>query len=134
MLEYDNKVMSKKVLISAFFEQFVSFSKELCAMYPDDADFSLFANTLGLMKMTNPSMVVKYVADNVLQYEDKIMSKDESFFLQNEFSEYQTDIDMNVFSKLKQYVENMSPSSKDHVWKYIQNIVRLTKAIQSAGN
>ena len=126
--------MSKKVLISAFFEQFVSFSKELCAMYPDDADFSLFANTLGLMKMTNPSMVVKYVADNVLQYEDKIMSKDESFFLQNEFSEYQTDIDMNVFSKLKQYVENMSPSSKDHVWKYIQNIVRLTKAIQSAGN
>jgi hypothetical protein len=126
--------MSKKVLISAFFEQFVSFSKELCAMYPDDADFSLFANTLGLMKMTNPSMVVKYVADNVLQYEEKIMSKDESFFLQNEFSEYQTDIDMNVFSKLKQYVENMSASSKDHVWKYIQNIVRLTKAIQSAGN
>lgn len=134
MLDYDNKVMSKKVLISAFFEQFVSFSKELCAMYPDDADFSLFANTLGLMKMTNPSMVVKYVADNVLQYEEKIMSKDESFFLQNEFSEYQTDIDMNVFSKLKQYVENMSASSKDHVWKYIQNIVRLTKAIQSAGN
>lgn len=134
MLDYDNKVMSKKVLISAFFEQFVSFSKELCAMYPDDADFSLFANTLGLMKMTNPSMVVKYVADNVLQYEDKIMSKDESFFMQNEFSEYKTDIDMNVFSKLKQYVENMSASSKDHVWKYIQNIVRLTKAIQSTGN
>jgi len=134
MLDYDNKVMSKRVLISAFFEQFVSFSKELCAMYPDDADFSMFANTLGLMKMTNPSMVVKYVADNVLQYEEKIMAKDESFFMQNEFSEYQTDIDMNVFSKLKQYVEKMSASSKEHVWKYIQNIVRLTKAIQSAGN
>jgi hypothetical protein len=86
------------------------------------------------MKMTNPSLVVKYVADNVLQYEDKIMSKDETFFMQNEFAEYQSDIDMNVFSKLKQYIENMSPSSKEHVWKYIQNIVRLTKAIQSAGN
>lgn len=134
MLDYDNKVMSKKVLISAFFEQFASFSKELCEMYPDDADFSMFSSTLSLMKMTNPAMVIKYVADNVLQYEEKIMAKDESFFMQNEFSEYQTDIDMNVFSKLKQYVEQMSPDSKANVWKYIQNIVRLAKAIQSAGN
>ena len=126
--------MSKKVLIQAFFDQFISFSKELCGMYPDDADFSMFSSTLSLMKMTNPSLVIKYVADNVLQYESKIMAKDESFFMQNEFSEYQTDIDMNVFSKLKKYVESMSPSSKEHVWTYIQNIVRLTKAIQLMGN
>jgi hypothetical protein len=123
--------MSKKVLIQAFFDQFISFSKELCAMYPDDADFSMFSNTLGLMKMTNPSLVIKYVADNVLQYEDKIMAKDETFFMQNEFSEYQSDIDMNVFTKLKQYIENMSASSKQHVWTYIQNIVRLAKAIHA---
>lgn len=100
-------------------------------MYPDDADFSMFSNTLGLMKMTNPSLVIKYVADNVLQYEDKIMAKDETFFMQNEFSEYQSDIDMNVFTKLKQYIENMSASSKQHVWTYIQNIVRLAKAIHA---
>ena len=103
-------------------------------MYPEDADFSMFSSTLSLMKMTNPSLVIKYVADNVLQYEDKIMAKDESFFMQNEFSEYQSDIDMNVFSKLKQYVESMPPVSKEHVWTYIQNIVRLAKAIRSVGN
>jgi len=123
--------MSKKVLIQAFFDQFISFSNELCGMYPDDADFSMFSNTLGLMKMTNPSLVIKYVNDNVLQYEDKIMAKDETFFMQNEFSEYQSDIDMNVFTKLKQYIENMSPVSKQHVWTYIQNIVRLAKAIHA---
>jgi hypothetical protein len=122
---------SKKVLMTAFFEQFTSFSKELCEMYPDDSDFSLFATTLSLMKMTNPSMVIKYVVDNVLQYEDKIMSNDESFFMQNEFSEYQSDIDMDVFAKLKQYIEKMSPSSKANVWKYIQNILRLAKAIHA---
>jgi hypothetical protein len=125
---------SKKVLITAFFEQFTSFSKELCEIYPDDADFSMFASTLSLMKMTNPSMVVKYVADNVLQFEDKIMQSDESFFMQYGFSEYQSDIDMNIFAKLKQYIEQMSPSSKVNVWKYIQNIVRLAKAIQNLGN
>ena len=122
---------SKKVLISAFFEQFLSFSKELCGMYPDDPDFSMFASTLSLMKMTNPSMVVKYVVDNVVQFEDKIMSSDESFFVDYNFDEYANHVDMNIFQKLKQYIENMSPTSKTNVWKYIQNIVRLAKAIHS---
>jgi hypothetical protein len=122
---------SKKVLISAFFEQFLSFSKELCGMYPDDPDFSMFASTLSLMKMTNPSMVVKYVVDNVVEFEDKIMSSDESFFVDYNFDEYANHVDMNIFQKLKQYIENMSPASKTNVWKYIQNIVRLAKAIHS---
>jgi hypothetical protein len=126
--------MSKKVLISAFFEQFMSFSKELCAMYPDDADFSMFSNTLSLMKMTNPAIVVKYVVDNVLQLEEKIMKSDESFFIDYDFGEYSDHVDMNIFSKLKQYIESMNPPSKENVWKYIQNIVRLAKAIQQTGN
>jgi hypothetical protein len=125
---------SKKVLMSAFFDQFTAFAKELCEMYPDESDFSMFASTLSLMKMTNPSMVVKYLADNVFQFEDKIMAKDETFFMQYGFSEYESNVDMNIFAKLKQYIEKMSPTSKDHVWKYIQNVVRLAKAIQSGGN
>ena len=100
-------------------------------MYPDDPDFSMFASTLSLMKMTNPSMVVKYVVDNVVQFEDKIMSSDESFFVDYNFDEYANHVDMNIFQKLKEYIENMSPASKTNVWKYIQNIVRLAKAIHS---
>ena len=122
---------SKQVLTQAFFDQFSSFSTELCEMYPDDADFSMFATTLKLMKMTNPALVIKYVRDNVLQFEDKIMKKDESFFLDYKFEEYAEAVDMNIFQKLRQYIANMSPSSKNSVWVYIQNIVRLTKALKS---
>jgi hypothetical protein len=107
----------------------MAFTSELCGMYPDDADFSMFATTLKLMKMTNPALVIKYVRDNVLQFEDKIMAKDETFFMQYGFSEYESNVDMNIFAKLKEYIEKMTPISKDHVWKYIQNIVRLAKAI-----
>jgi hypothetical protein len=121
---------SKQVLTSAFFEQFMAFSTELCEMYPDDADFSMFSSTLKLMKMTNPAIVVKYVRDNVLQFEDKIMKRDESFFLDYDFAEYAEDIDMNIFQKLRQYIASMSPGSKTSVWTYIQNIVRLAKAIK----
>jgi|UniRef100_A0A6C0AIR3 hypothetical protein len=123
---------SKRTLTSAFFDQFAAFATELCEMYPSDADFSLFSNTLSLIKMTNPAMVVSYVVDNVLQFEDKIMKSDESFFLDYDFREYTSHVDMNIFQKLKQYIEKMSPASKQNVWKYIQNIVRLAKAIHSA--
>jgi hypothetical protein len=121
---------SKQVLTAAFFDQFTSFSSELCEMYPDDADFSMFATTLKLMKMTNPALIIKYVRDNVLQFEDKIMKKDESFFLDYNFAEYAEAVDMNIFQKLRQYIANMSPSSKNSVWVYIQNIVRLAKALK----
>jgi len=121
---------SKQVLTAAFFDQFMAFTSELCEMYPDDSDFSMFATTLKLMKMTNPALVVKYVRDNVLQFEDKIMKKDESFFLDYDFAEYANDVDMNIFQKLRQYTSSMSRSSKNSVWTYIQNIVRLAKALQ----
>jgi len=121
---------SKQVLTAAFFDQFMAFASELCEMYPDDSDFSMFATTLKLMKMTNPALVVKYVRDNVLQFEDKIMKKDESFFLEYDFAEYANDVDMNIFQKLRQYTSSMSRSSKNSVWTYIQNIVRLAKALQ----
>jgi hypothetical protein len=121
---------SRQVLTQAFFDQFMAFSTELCEMYPDDPDFSMFSSTLKLMKMTNPALVIKYVRDNVLQFEDKIMKKDESFFLDYNFAEYAEAVDMNIFQKLRQYVSSMSPASKNSVWVYIQNIVRLAKALK----
>jgi hypothetical protein len=121
---------SRQVLTQAFFDQFMAFSSELCEMYPEDADFSMFSSTLKLMKMTNPALVIKYVRDNVLQFEDKIMKKDESFFLDYDFAEYAEAVDMNIFQKLRQYIASMSPSSKNSVWVYIQNIVRLAKALK----
>jgi len=121
---------SRQVLTQAFFDQFTAFSTELCEMYPDDPDFSMFSSTLKLMKMTNPALVIKYVRDNVVQFEDKIMKKDETFFLDYNFAEYADAVDMNIFQKLRQYVSSMSPASKNSVWVYIQNIVRLAKALK----
>lgn len=122
---------SKPTLMNAVFDQFTSFVTELIEMYPDDPDFSLFLNSLKLLKTTNPSLLIKYVYENTVNFEDKIMAKDEKFFLEYSFSEYSENVDLNIFSKLKQYLENMSSASKDNVWKYIQNIYRLSKAVMS---
>ncbi len=121
---------SKGVLMTAFFDQFLTFLTELKDMYPDDPDFSLFLTTLRMLKSSNPSIVIKYVNESVGTFEEKIASKDEAFFLNYEFSEFSDSVDMNLFSKLKQYIVQMTPQSKENVWKYIQNITRLAKACQ----
>ncbi len=98
---------SRPVLMTALYDQFLSFCREMQDMYPEDGDFSLFATTLKMLKSTNPSLLVKYIIDNTVQLEEKILNKDEHFFLDYSFSEYGNDVDLNIFSKLKQYFKGM---------------------------
>jgi hypothetical protein len=122
---------SKITLMNAVFDQFTSFVTELIQMYPDDPDFSMFLTSIKLLRSTNPSLVIKYIYENTQQFDQQILSKDEKFFLDYSFSEYSSDVDLNIFSKLKQYITTMSPVTKENVWKYIQNIYRLSKAIST---
>lgn len=125
--------MSRKVLIDTFFNQFTDFLKQLENMYPDDTDFPVFLTTLDLLKSTNPILVVKFVKENIVDlYKDKILNKDESFFLDQDYTKH-GDVDLNIVHKLKKYVKDMSPNSKDVVWKYIELIMKLTIKILENG-
>jgi len=116
--------MSKVVYMSALFNQLTSFVKELIEMYPDDPDFSIFLNAVMVMK-SNPVLIAKTINDNIGPFEKKILEKDESFFMSYSFEGWG---DMDVFSKLKNYITDMPPQSKEAVWKYIENIMKLAQA------
>ena len=124
--------MSKKILIEAMFNQFSSFFTELTKMYPEDPEFPTFTSNLQLMKMTNPMMVVRYVKSEIIDpFGDKIAIRDESFFLNQDFS-YRDDVNLNIVDKLKQYIAGMSPLTKNIVWSYIEIITKLaTKILES---
>jgi hypothetical protein len=122
---------SRVVLLNALFDQFLSFLGELGEMYPEDTDFDIFATSLKMLRTTNPSLVAKYIQEHTVQFENQILNKDEKFFLEYSFSEYGADVDLNIFEKLKQYINTMDAKSKENVWKYVQNIVRLSKVINS---
>lgn len=121
---------SKVVLMTALYDQFISFVTELSEMYPDDPDFPLFLTTVRLLKSSNPSLLAKYIVENTGQYQEQIMSKNEDFFLTHNFESHGVDID--ILSKLKSYVSSMSADTKEHVWSYCQNIIRLAKAVQGS--
>jgi hypothetical protein len=120
---------SKIVLMTALFDQVSNFADELSQMYPDDPDFAILMTALKLMKSTNPSMLAKTIYESAIKYEDQILGHDEEFFLNSEFEEYKED-GMDIIAKMKQYYSLMDLKSKDNVWKYCQNIIRLSKAVQ----
>lgn len=122
----------KNILLSAFFDHLTKFVSELTEMYPEDPDFQLFLTTIKMMKTANPSLVVKEVCNAVIGMGDKIQAKDESFFMNRSYDEYSEVEDKTIFDKLKQYVGQMTPETKEIVWSYVQNVVKLAKAYQSS--
>ena len=120
---------SRITLVNALFDQLNSFLGQLTSMYPEDSDFPMFATTLKMLKTSNPMMVVKYLKESITPFEQQILEKDEKFFLDYSYSEFQETVDINIFSKLKDYVKNMEEHNKNIVWKYIQNVLRLCKTI-----
>ena len=117
--------MSKKVLVEAFFNQFNAFLGELKQMYPEDPDFPTFITTLSMMKMVNPMLVLNYAnTEIVIPFGAKIAARDESFFLNQSYSD-RNDVDLNIVDKLKQYIQGMDAPTKETVWKYIEVITKL---------
>ena len=114
--------------MTAFYEQLTGFVKELSEMYPDDPDFPLYLSGISLMKSTNPSLIIKGIREHTEKFQDKIQEKNDSFFLDYSFSEYEGDVNSNIFVKLKEYVAGMTPDTKKNVWQYIDNITRLANA------
>lgn len=120
--------MAKKMFIEAFYSQFGEFLKELSKMYPEDKDFPDFASNLSMMKYMNPMYPINFVKSDVVdKYKDKILSRDESFFLNSEEIKQSADID--IVYKLKSYITEMSPENKDVVWAYIEIITKITLKI-----
>lgn len=120
--------MSKKMFIEAFYSQFGEFLAQLSKMYPEDKDFPAFASNLSVMKFMNPMYPINFVKSDVVdKYKDKILSRDESFFLKSE--EIQQSADIDIVYKLKSYISEMSPENKEVVWSYIEIITKLTLKI-----
>jgi hypothetical protein len=117
---------SKLALITALFDQIVSFCEELSGIYPDDPDFSIVINAVKLARSTNPVLLSKTIRESLSKYDDHVLNRNEEFFLSSEFEEYSGGMD--VIAKLRQYYKSMNDSSKENVWKYCTNIIRLSKA------
>lgn len=121
---------TRGVLLQAFYNQFFALTTELREMFPEDPDFALFENALRMIQKTNPGLGLVYYKRNVLetQFAEKIAAKDESFFLNYTYDEYQENVGgADVIGKLKQYWSVLSPDSHVMVWQHITMLDQLAR-------
>ena len=90
---------------------------------------SLVGNTyifkFKLMTKVNSIYAIDLFIERVLPFKHKILQKDESFFLTNEFDE--TENYMNDIIGMKQIYHTLDDKSKDNLWEIVLSLVYLAE-------
>ena len=122
-------------VLNAFTSQMESFSKEICDLYPNDADLRLGHNMIILLKKTNPRKLLQFYDNYVLDYRDQIDNKNEDFFIDHDFSDVadknrNEKMTFNLVNKIKEYWKDLSDSNKETTWKYFQVLNKLSDKLK----
>lgn len=118
-------------LLNAFTCQMESFSREICELYPNDADLRLGHNMIILLKKTNPRKLLELYDNYVLDFREQISNKDENFFIDHDFNDVakknnNQELTFNLVLKLKEYWKDLSEKNKEISWKYFQVLLKLS--------
>ena len=127
--------MNKHIVLDAFFNQFDAFLIQVCKVFPDEPDFKVYRNGLKFLRSTNPTLLMKEFRVHVLPFEKVIRKRDEGFFLNypfNEFEDGSEDSVAKVINKIKGLWVSMTPTNKKTVLDFINTFLDLEKAYSIA--
>jgi hypothetical protein len=110
------------------------FFKDLVITFPEISDFKKFKAGFTFLRNFDPKCPSEYFRQFVSnKYKDAVMSKDETFFLQEQhfgILEHQKDYWVNCINQLKNIWTTMDPTNKDIIWKYFQIMIILSDKCQ----
>jgi hypothetical protein len=117
--------MSNRVFVTAFYTHFHEFLDQMTRLFRDDSDIPTYKTALTLLQKSNPMLVPKEVVNHVSPFEASVRARDEKFFLEYSFSEYQDGAIDKVIAKLKSLWTTLSDSNKKAIWDYITILLDL---------
>ena len=120
--------------LTAFNNLIFKFTDDLIETFPEENDFKVYKRALTILKAANAKKMCVIFKNYSYIYKEKILSKDESFYLANEYSEIkQANEDENtveqVINKLKLYWKELSDENKQKIWKYLETLIKLSDLI-----
>jgi hypothetical protein len=115
--------------IDKFNASFIEFLDEMINIFPNDADFRMYKLAINAGISMNNKVIIKIFNDSVVTvYGDQILSKDEQFFVNNEYSDIVENPEYNaLIYKIKDYWTTMNEANKTAVWKYFRVFILLCK-------
>ena len=112
--------------ISAWNDMMVQFISELRSTFPEEKSIKKYQTSFELLRKTNPRKCVEGYMAEVTPVQDKIMSKDESFFLDSNSNTSELIRDLNI---AKYWTSDLSQNTKDAIWQYLQTLYILGTTI-----
>ena len=109
--------------VSAWNEMMEQFLSEMEKTFPEEKAVKKYKNSFELLKKSNPRKCVDAYMSGVSKYQEKIMSKDESFFVDN------TDSLIAEMNIKKHWTSDLSEKTKDAIWQYLQTLFILGTTI-----
>ena len=119
--------MSRRIFLPAFYTHFHEFLDQLEIVFSGDSDVATYKTALALLQKTNPLLVPREVINHMTPFEDVIRKRDEKFFLDYEFSEYQDGTLDKVIGKVKVLWTTLTDGNKKAIWDYIIILLDLAK-------
>ncbi len=120
--------------IELFNSLFFEFINDLSILFPGDA--TLLACKTGAYSaiLLDKSFIVKEFKNTVLQFEEHILKKNESYFLHENFKESFTS-DHFIMNEINRIINiwkdpDTSASIKKKIWDYMIKLVKICKAIK----
>jgi len=124
--------MSNTLRITAFCNLFQEFLTDLSQSFPNEGNLKFVLNSMKMMRsLGQDKVIVEQFMTNVGPYADKIIAKDESFFLQSEF-----DTDDSYIADEIQRIKgiwmnpNTSQDTKECIHKYFVSLLKIGENCQ----
>jgi len=112
--------------ISAWNDMMTQFISELLSTFPEEKSIKKYQTSFDLLRKSNPRKCIEGYMAEVTPVQDKIMSKDESFFLDSNSNTSELIRDLNI---AKYWTPELSQNTKDAIWQYLQTLYILGTTI-----
>ncbi len=121
--------MNKQLQIDTFHKLFMELLTDLSVIRPNDSTLIWVKTAISIM---SKELLVQQFTESIIVYEDKILKKDESFFLDELHKELEKEsFAAKELSKIRAIWNDPTTTSdtKECIWKYFIILIKLGKKI-----
>ena len=123
--------------ISMFNKKLLEFAEDLMYIFPTIYDFKMFKIACDWSITIDRYAPLCFFNHHIANpFHDKILTKDESFFLYETYDDCTDYIqhyghDLNLIDKLKKIWQNLDEQNKTIIWRYMQVLLAISKKCTS---
>ena len=119
--------------LTAFNNLVIKFNDDLIMTFPEENDFKVYKRGILMLNSANAKKICSLYKNYMILYRKKIEEKDESFFLENDYTEIVKNTNSEgvegIIQKLKNYWNILSSINKDKIWEYLLSLIKLSDMI-----